>query len=123
MQREFVILAHRGHGPDHYDLMLSCDGALATWQLDSLPGDSPAHQPIEARKLPDHRLTYLSYEGSVTGNRGQVQRADHGTYELVDQSPSRWEFRLQGTSVCGLFELVEIAPEEDRWTLCRINES
>ncbi len=102
--------------------MLSCDGALATWQLDRLPDDSPADQPIEARKLPDHRLAYLSYEGPVTGNRGQVQRGDHGTYELVEQSPVRWEFRLQGTSVSGLFELVEISPDEDLWTFRRLDE-
>jgi hypothetical protein len=80
----FVILRHEtppGFArPTHWDFMLECGGALRTWALGEAP--SPGCE-IVAEELPDHRLTYLDYEGEVSCGRGIVTRWDAGTYEIV----------------------------------------
>ena len=34
--------------------------------------------------MPDHRLTYLDYEGPITGGRGSVTTQAAGTYRLME---------------------------------------
>ena len=119
---EFVIQMHSGHGPTHYDLMLRNGGALATWQLDHMPTDAVAGRDAPARKLPDHRLTYLTYEGPLSKGRGQVRIVDRGLCELIEQQSGRWRFRLDGAQVRGVFELVRIGDTGDEWVLRRLAE-
>jgi hypothetical protein len=80
----FVVLKHippaGSSDPVHWDFMLEHEGVLLTWALAS-PPDTPG--PISARKLKDHRLAYLDYEGEISGNRGSVSRWDEGTFEAV----------------------------------------
>ncbi len=87
--RQFVILRHelpstsaRG---SHWDLMLENQGVLLTWELPNLPpGPLPASfEQLGIRRLPDHRIDYLEYEGPVSNDRGTVQRVDSGEYQLT----------------------------------------
>ena len=66
----FVILEH-DHPVLHWDLMLEAGDVLQTWRLANPPTPGCA---IDATALPDHRLTYLDYEGPVSGNR-EIGRA------------------------------------------------
>ncbi len=112
MPDSFVIILHTGYGPEHYDLMLKMvetAEALATWQLqrDCLglrPGEGQA-----ARKLPDHRLAYLSYQGPVSGGRGQVTRIRAGTCETLERGPGRLVVRLDTPDASATFDLVRTA--------------
>ena len=72
----FVLLEH-DHPFLHWDLMLECGDALQTWRLDRIPAVAAT---ISAEPLPDHRLMYLDYEGSVSGNRGTVKQIDKGDF-------------------------------------------
>ncbi len=96
--RRFVILRHelpptstRG---SHWDLMLENQGVLLTWELPNLPpGPLPASfEQLGIRRLPDHRIDFLEYEGPVSNGRGTVQRVDFGNYQLT--SGEREEFYL-----------------------------
>ena len=96
--RQFVILRHelpptsaRG---SHWDLMLENQGVLLTWELPNLPpGPLPASfEQLGIRRLPDHRIDYLEYEGPVSNGLGTVQRVDFGNYQLT--SGEREEFYL-----------------------------
>jgi len=61
----------------HWDLMLENGDTLETWAFDAPPTpESTCH----ATKLPTHRLEYLTYEGPVSGNRGEVTRIISGVY-------------------------------------------
>ena len=107
----FALLRHKcptgyRNGP-HWDLLIerpneSVERRLATWALDRLPDTWPA---LLGRKcetcreavglaLPDHRAAYLDYEGSVSGDRGSVERWDGGPVEWVDTAPDRLAVRL-----------------------------
>jgi len=120
MPSAFVIILHTGCGPEHYDLMLEAGESLATWQLhaDCLglrPGDS-----LTARKLPDHRLAYLSYQGPVSGGRGQVRSIRTGTYETLDRGPDRLVVRLNWPGASAAFELARSDQAGDDWRITRL---
>lgn len=86
----YVLLHHTGVEAPHYDLMLECPGAerLPTWRLPPLPVElwpsSSALNPLcfTCERLPDHRAAYLTYEGPVSNNRGQVARISTAPYLL-----------------------------------------
>ncbi len=50
---------------------------LATWRVVHRI-DRPLLAPFRAIPLPDHRDRYLSYEGPVSGDRGEVRRLAAG---------------------------------------------
>jgi DNA polymerase ligase (LigD)-like protein len=126
----FVLLYHRCPAdfgqPSHWDWMLEHGKVLWTWQLPQLPASwqasltgmvvSPAScapaQTVMAQKLPDHRLAYLEYEGPVSAGRGEVERCDGGTYELIRQENGRLEITVEGTVLRCTVEL-----EEERLTV------
>ena len=101
--QRFVILRHEmpnsGSRQSHWDLMLENRGSLLTWELPTL-----AFQPLPAdferlniRRLADHRLAYLSYEGPVSNDRGFVKRIDEGEFAIVAvESASRVRVRAAG---------------------------
>jgi hypothetical protein len=77
----YVVLRHEGIDDPHFDLMLEMapGGPLATWRAPHWP---PSYGDYFVR-LPDHRNSYLEYEGPVSGNRGHVARCAAGTCEAL----------------------------------------
>ena len=74
--------------------MLEANGYLETWSLPKLP---TAETTIHATKLAPHRMDYLSYEGPVSNNRGQVTRVMSGQFVgevFPDNSPQEFELTL-----------------------------
>jgi hypothetical protein len=91
--RRFAVLHHSGgaDGP-HYDFLFdtSDTSSLVTFRLPEwplLPGS--AHL---ATKLRDHRRLYLTYEGSISGDRGHVSRVAEGEVRVV-RSATGWTLR------------------------------
>lgn len=120
MSRAFVIHVHSGCGPLHFDLMLEGADALATWQVPLAPAGLGPGESTPARRLPDHRTDYLTYEGPVSRGRGTVARLDGGPYELLAAAEARRLVRLCGEKVRGSFELRRTGPGQDDWTLARL---
>ncbi len=107
--QRFVILRHdmpkAALRPSHWDLMLEFDGVLLTWELPTLAfeGLPDSFKGLNIRRLADHRLAYLSYEGPVSNHRGDVQRIDAGFFEVLDASES-W-VRVQATGAVWQIEM------------------
>ncbi len=105
----FAVLLHTG-SPDgtHYDLLIEPrpgEGDLLTWRLPAWP----VSEPVEARQLRDHRRIYLTYQGTITGDRGHVTRIDEGTAQL-EQSPRTTRILLPANYALR-FDLIA----DDRW--------
>src|SRR5207302_2061900 len=96
----FVILLHEtpaGYSRGtHYDLMLERGEALQTWALERLPAEG---ETVSAERLPDHRASYLDYEGEVAGGRGRVTRIDGGEYEIVSETAPKLIVQLRGRTL------------------------
>ncbi|MFO0832099.1 MAG: hypothetical protein U0637_09670 [Phycisphaerales bacterium] len=69
------------------------------WMLERAPGkpllsfrisarvDLPETLEFQAQRTPDHRPTYLHYQGPVSNNRGTVTRIASGTVESLSDEP------------------------------------
>jgi hypothetical protein len=77
---QFVVLHHTGYGDAHFDLMLevSSRDPLITFRSPIWP----ITHTVQLTQLGEHRREYLSYEGPLSGGRGQVRRVAAGTYAL-----------------------------------------
>ncbi len=97
----FVLLDH-DHPTPHLDLMLEAGPALWTWRLAVVPESGHEQQ---ATRIPDHRLTYLDFEGPVSDGRGRVTRRDAGDFTLLEQSDDRLVLAIRGRVLCGRLAL------------------
>ena len=88
----YVILHHTGIPDPHYDLMFETtpNSALATWRSPTWPITEPTY----VTPLPDHRTHYLTYEGPVSQNRGQVTRIASGHHHSRRPTSGPAEFTL-----------------------------
>ena len=123
MAKAYVILAHSGAGPLHYDLMLESGSSLATWHVPAPPREMAIGADVAAPRLGDHRRAYLSYQGPVSGGRGCVRRVEAGSYDHIVAEARRWRVRLAGPDGSVLLELRHVGPGEGDWTIRRLNET
>jgi hypothetical protein len=132
----FVVQQHFRSAEDwHYDVMLECGEALATFSSGVAP-DDVGHLPCLVRQIPSHRLAYLEYEGEISGGRGWCRIHDGGTMEWLEpncplETPARpgatvCDFideiavRLHGAKAQGVYRLVrETRSGTDYWRLRR----
>lgn len=103
----FAILEH-DHPILHWDLMLEADGVLRTWRLPSPPQTGE----VVAEAIADHRLTYLDYEGPISGNRGTVKCWDRGVYQIIRETNDSFEASIEGVLVRGELHL---SRKGDHW--------
>jgi hypothetical protein len=109
--------------------MLEVGHVLRTWSLDVCPRNwtMPScserlsqvadTDTVVARRIGDHRLAYLDYEGAVGGDRGTVQRVDAGTYDEIRQSPTIWEVEVRGRALRGTIVLESKTSNDECWQL------
>ncbi len=100
---QYVVLHHRpiagqtlprAAGP-HFDWMFDHGQALLTWATDTYP-TTEDDSPILARRLTNHRRIYLTFEGPLSDQRGEVERIEAGEYELVRLTVDYFECKLIG---------------------------
>ena len=117
----FVILRHAEYPGrnDHYDLMLEKGQSLKTWELE----DVDFSRSRTAIQKPDHRLTYLQYEGDISGNRGKVYRVEAGTYESMDEEAHQWRVRFKSKTLNGEFLLQRLSNDASEWRFVPENSS
>lgn len=88
----YVILEH-DYPVLHWDFMLETGDVLRTWRLAERP---ELGRTVRAEALIDHRRIYLEYEGTLSGNRGQVKRWDAGSFTWIVNEAERVAVHLQG---------------------------
>ena len=118
----FVVLEHWScedpERADHFDLMLKTGDVLATWELFQWPPEP--RQSV--RRLADHRIDYLEYQGPVSGGRGFVKRIDEGRFEIRSSSADEMELILASQKFSGTVCLQRGEPDQ-RWVLSVLSAS
>lgn len=109
----FAILHHitpaNAEKPDHYDLLLEDGDVLKTFTLWSFPS---VGVPMTAIADFDHRMIYLDYEGPISDNRGEVTRADEGTFSWIIRQEDMITVHLAGQQLQGRL-ILEIQDSSD----------
>jgi hypothetical protein len=110
----FAVLQH-DHPFLHWDLLLEHPekGTALTWRLMSEP---TAGGRIQAQRIGDHRLHYLTWEGPVSGDRGSVQRIAAGTYIGQLRADGTAGVLFQDTEVAAGAFLSGDSSEQSCWT-------
>ncbi len=92
----------------HCDLLLEQGAVCLTWALQLSEAEIIAlgkkdnrkvRPPIHARRLKDHRLLYLDYEGPIRGNRGSVACLVRGNCHWIEATDTKVRVRLSGSSL------------------------
>jgi len=95
--KRFVIQRHtRQDEPAHWDLMLESEGILETYRIGK-PPEEWGKEPVEAVKIFDHPLKFLTYEGIVNKGKGTIAIADKGMCEVLSQNENQLKIRFSGT--------------------------
>lgn len=128
----FVLLYHEcpsGYEkPSHWDFMLEVGEVLWTWELRELPAEWQSsladvvisqNSMVTARRLADHRLAYLEYEGPLTNDRGHVTRIAGGEYTFLENTVQQIIASMTGD----LKTTIKLAETIDsgHWTLTVLN--
>lgn len=105
---EFVIQKHiHTDNPAHWDMMLQQSDKLLTWRI-NVPPENISSIPIEAEKIFDHPIKFLTYQGAVNNGNGNVEIADAGTYKIVEITPDKINISITGKIIKGMMELTQI---------------
>jgi hypothetical protein len=93
---QYAVLWHSGVDPEHFDLLLQLAGEdkLLTWRI-----LTPMEQwagGVTAERVADHRAVYMTYEGPISGGRGEVKRVATGAGECVAAGVGTLRVRLDG---------------------------
>lgn len=127
--RIFVVQKHDATRL-HYDFRLELDGVLLSWAIPKGPSYDPADKRLAAR-TEDHPFSYRDYEGIIPAHQygaGPVMVWDTGTWEPVDENPSKaledgkLTFRLHGDKMKGEWTLARMHKTRDRrenWLLIK----
>jgi len=105
----FVVQAHKAHRAGlHYDFRLEMDGVLKSWAFRK---ELPLDPGVRRLGIPqvDHELSYVSFEGEITGGygAGTVEIWDKGEYRLIELKPEKKiEFELKGRRLEGRYIMV-----------------
>jgi len=108
----FVVQEHTTPEGVHWDLMLERDGVLATFRLEAEPAHCLTHE-VQAVKIFDHPLRFLTYEGPVQKGTGKVRIVDSGVYQCDDRKDDLMAIELKGSILKGNFTMTRI--EGDEW--------
>ena len=109
--------------------MLEHEGVLLTWELDKpfgrpeRPQDGQSAEEIQtiiARRLADHRLAYLQYEGQVSDGRGWVKRVLLGEFHWTNLNERRTAI-LEFEGHRRLIEFIDGDGDEVQIILCDVD--
>jgi len=112
----YVVLFHEpppeSGRASHWDVMFESGGVLRTWALGEWPVGPCG---VDAARLADHRIDYLTYEGPVSRGRGCVRRVDEGTYAIREASLDLFRVELVGRAWSGAIRLAADGAAPPRW--------
>ena len=110
MKINFAILKHTLLDQSfHFDLLIKNGNILNCWQFNSSPTNCDDSEILFCKKIFDHRLKYLTYEGEISDNRGWVSRTTNGILNIETQNSKQVIFRVANDNFKGRFSLTKTA--------------
>ncbi len=121
--KKLIYLIHEHHASHlHWDLRLEINGVLKSW---AIPKQPPTIKGIKrlAIQVEDHPLNYANFQGIIPeGNygAGDVKIWDKGTYELIEKTSKKIEFKLHGKKLKGDYVLIKTDYAKNSWLFFKV---
>ncbi len=99
-----VILHHQTLKDSHYDWLWvnpNHQDQLTGFRMPISATHWQAQQAWPLIPLPPHRMIYLDYQGSISGNRGTVVRVAQGWLTPLLWAQGRWRLEVHLTAALG----------------------
>ena len=109
----------------HWDLRLEMDGVLKSWAVPKEPPKNKTEKRL-AIQVEDHPLGYAKFKGIIPeGNygAGKVEIWDKGKYVLIERTPKKILFELNGKKLKGNYVLIKThygSKPEKSWLWFRV---
>lgn len=116
----FVIQKHIKRRTSHFDLMLEKDDKLLTWSTPNILSLLKNGKITQAKKLSEHRLLYLDYEGKISRGRGKVKIWDNGIY-TAKQNYNYFIINLNGCRLKGWYYLTPDLEQRNNWWILTLS--
>jgi hypothetical protein len=115
-----ALLRHTRDADDvHFDWLIAQDEAacepLITLQVPRAVHEMTANETVVARRIPDHRTAYLTYEGPVSGDRGQVSRVARGEATLDAPPASASTIAVNWSTTTARYAVVRSGHDSADW--------
>ncbi len=120
-KQRFVLQQHRTADGVHWDLMIHIGQALWTWRMPCFAADI-GDTPVPLEKIADHPLRFLTYEGPVQHNTGQVNIADTGTVAMLEHTQHAITAHFDGHYLNGHYRLKRNS-DGPLWTLACVDDA
>ena len=118
-----IFTIHEHHARNlHWDFRLEINGKLKSWAIPKQPPKTKGIKRL-AIQVPDHDIKYAKFEGVIPKGlygAGKVKIWDNGTYELVEKTPKKIEFKLKGKKLTGTYVLIKTNYAKKSWLLMKI---
>jgi hypothetical protein len=114
MGNRFVVQEHTTAEGTHWDLMIERGQVLMTFRLAEHP-ENAGRRAIQAVRIFDHALRFLTYEGPVQKGASSVRIVDWGDYEGLNEQENALSLELHGMILQGSFVLLRV--DEAQWQL------
>jgi len=109
-----VLLRHDCGEGSHYDWMVEDPNGepgqamLWTWRVNAPTRAWAAKVEMAMEQLSDHRRAYLTYEGAISGGRGEVRRVDEGRAVIESATDDRVVARVSMQEFAGVVTLTRV---------------
>ncbi|CAN5692321.1 ATP-dependent DNA ligase [soil metagenome] len=124
--RRFVLQHHLARRL-HHDLRLERQGTAPSW---AVPKGLPDRKGVRhlAVQTEDHPVSYMSFSGEIPAGEyggGQVRIWDSGTYDLLEWTDDKVNFRLHGRRHSGEYHLFRTGRDGDanQWLIIRSDDA
>lgn len=111
----FVIQEHDASHL-HWDFRLEIEGILKSWALPKKPPKTKETKRL-AIETEDHPISYAVFEGIIPKGQygaGKVKIWDNGTYEMIEHTKDKLEFKLKGKKLKGKYVLIKTKYGKDK---------
>jgi len=126
-ERPQFVLQHHLARRLHHDLRLERHGTAPSW---ALPKGLPDRKGVRhlAVQTEDHPVSYMSFSGEIPAGEyggGQVRIWDSGTYDLLEWTDDKVNFRLHGRRHSGEYHLFRTGRDGDakQWLVIRADDA